>query len=41
MCVLLGPDGRPMSVDVDNEPEQRPDPASIVALWPGNRIDGE
>jgi hypothetical protein len=30
----LGEDGRPISVDVDNEPEVLPDPASIEATTP-------
>jgi len=30
----LGPDGRPISVDVENEPGVLPDPATIVASLP-------
>lgn len=30
-----GEDGRPLSVDVDNEPGHLPDPASITASVPG------
>jgi len=30
----LGPDGRPMSVDVDNESGELPDPASMVVTSP-------
>jgi hypothetical protein len=34
-CLWTGPDGRPLSVDVDNQPGQLPDTTAIVVTLPG------